>query len=471
MNDSARHATDIQRMPMRLTRPFAPFAQIVTLLGLVFAALPAHAGSNLRDALIHAYRSSHELQADRYRQRATDEQLPQAQAGWHPTVEARTSAGYKYEDNSTTINETSDPLSFKITLRQPIFRGFRTQSATAQAHQVIAAGRQELLGLEQDVLLKAVTAYMDVLRDRDIARLRYNQVVILRKELRGAKRRLALGDKTRTDVAQALNRFQSAIANHDNAKADLGVSVSGYMRFVGRKPGSLKRPNLPHKMPLDLAQAIRVAEQYNPEIKKAMHKEVAARHFIKLKRGELLPRVALEAEYDYNSTMTTTQATSDTAVVRGVLTVPLYQAGFVYSKVREAKELANRRRMLILNARRKIRAQMMRVWNRYREAGKKIGTVKAQIGASIMAVEGVRRETLLGSRTTQEVLDAERELMNARIALAVARRNHVARAYEVLAAAGRLTARQLRLDIPLHDPTIYHDAVDGKWFGTTANTQ
>ncbi len=444
---------------------------VIAILALAAATMPASAADNLRSALAHAYQTNPELHAERYNLRATDEQLPQAQAGWRPTVEASTSVGYKYERETGVDTGTSDPFGFKITLNQPVFRGFRTRSATAQARQVIEAGRQDLILVEQAVLLRAVAAYMDVLRDRDIVRLRHTQIGILRNELKAAKGRFSLGEVTRTDVAQALTRYQSAIANHDNAKADLAVSVGEYIRHIGRAPKALKRPTKPAKLPRSLNQALRVAERHNPEIRKALHKQEAARQFVNVRRGALLPRVSLQAEYGYNAAMTASEATTEEAVVRGVLTIPLYQAGTAHSSLRQAKELASRRRLLIVNAQRKIRGQVMRVWSRYREAGNKIRTVKSQVGSAMLAVEGVRRETLLGSRTTQDTLDAERELMNTRIALAVAHRDHVVRAFELLATVGRLTARDLSLRVAYYDAAAHADEVDGKWFGGSSTAE
>lgn len=443
---------------------------VVPLLAAVMVT-PAVAADNLRNALAHAYRTSPELQAERSRQRATDEQLPQAQAGWRPTVEASADIGLRHLSGNDSTNSGSDPVGFKVTLVQPVFRGFRTQAATAQANEVIAAGRQELLSVEQDLLLKAVAAYMDVVLGRDVVRLRHSQVGILSRELKAAKGRFELGDVTRTDVAQALSRYQSAIANHDNAKADLSVSVAEFLRFIGRAPGKLQRPGLPGNIPPSLEDAVRRAERDNPEIIRAIHNEGAARHFVDVRHGALLPRVTLEAEYGYNTRTSTSSSDIEEAVVRGVLTVPIYQSGAAYSRLREAKELASRRRSLVLNAKRKIRSQVMRVWSRYREAERRITVVKAQVGAAIMAVEGVRKETLLGTRTTQETLDAERELMNARIDLAVARRDYVVRAYEVLAAVGRLNIRALGIDVAIYDPEAYTNAIDHKWTGATINAQ
>lgn len=455
---------------MRRLMPYVHLAPLVALLTLMVFSATAGAADSLRSALAHAYETNPELQAERYNLRATDEQLPQAQAGWKPTVEASTSIGYKYENEDSMTSRTTDPAGFKISLNQPIFRGFRTQSATAQARQVIAAGRQDLRLVEQSVLLSAVAAYMDVLRDRDIVRLRHTQIGILGNELKAAKGRFALGEVTRTDVAQALTRYQSAIANHDNAKADLGVSVGEYIRNVGRAPAALKRPGLPAKLPRTLEIAISIAERHNPEILKTRHNEEAARHFIQVRRGALLPRVSLQAEYGYDAAMSLTNDSTEEAVVKGVLTVPLYQAGVAYSHLREAKELANRRRMLILNAQRKTRSTVMRVWNRHGEAADKIKVVKLQVGSAMLALEGVRREALMGSRTTQDILDAERELMNARIALAVAQRDHLVRAYELLAAIGRLSARDLSLRIAHYDPSAHTREVDGKWFGASGSS-
>jgi TolC family type I secretion outer membrane protein len=438
---------------------------------LILSRKPAGAADSLRSALAHAYETNPELQAERYNLRATDEQLPRAQAGWRPTIEASTSVGYKYEKDTSTDTVNSDQYGFKITLSQPVFRGFRTQNATAQARQVIKAGRQDLRLVEQGVLLQAVAGYMDVVRDRNIVRLRHIQIGILRNELRAAKGRFKLGEVTRTDVAQALTRYQSAIANHDNAKADLAVSVGEFIRYIGRSPKALRHPGLPSKLPRNLQQAIRIAERQSPEVLKARHKEQAARHFIDVRRGALLPRVSLQAEYGYNAAMQSSEAVTEEAVVRGVLTVPLYQAGTAYSNLREAKELANRRRVQILDVQRKVRVQATRVWSRFRQAANKIKTVTSQVGSAMLAVEGVRRETLLGSRTTQDTLDAERELMNARISLAHAKRDHIVRAYELLAAIGRLNSRGLGLRVAHYDPASHASEVDGKWFGNVSDAE
>lgn len=432
--------------------------------GLLVMVCPLQAQS-LPEVLKHAYRNNPELDAARAEQQVSDELKPQALSGWRPTVIAQVNAGHKNHNVDLLRFDHSDPLGMSIRLTQPLFRGFRTVSATRQADQLIAAAHQQLIEIEQNVMLATISAYMDVIRDREILRLRRNQVVLLRHELNGNRRRLQLGMVTRTDVAQASARLSSALSNVTGAEADLGVSVSRFIRQVGRKPGVLKRPAVSRRLPRDLPRAIKLADQYNPEIVKAMHKEVAARHFVDVKRGELLPKVGLEAEYRHNSDLRGKFGENETAAVRGVVTVPIYQSGFVYSKVREAKLQVNRRRMLILTARRKIRGQVGRVWNRYRETEGKISAIKQQIGAAMVAVQGVRMEALAGTRTTQEVLDAERELMNARINLEVVRRDRIVWAYEVIKSTGRLTAFNLGLSVARYDPHEYHDRVRARWFG------
>ncbi len=448
-----------------LTKAQRVIAAALTSCAAIVGVVSPSGAQSLPEALKHAYRNQPVLDAARAEQRVTDELRPQAFANWRPTIVTSASAGHKWTNEDLLRFENSNPLNFKIQLSQPIFRGYRTVSEIKQADQLIAAGRQQLIEVEQTVMFDAIQAYMDVIRDREILRLRRNQVVLLRHELKGNRRRLELGMVTRTDVAQASARLSSAISNVRGAEADLGVSVSRYIRHVGRKPGVLTRPPLSPRLPKTLDQAIKLADQYHPEIIKAMHKEVAARHFVNLKRGELLPKVSLEAEYSHGSDTRHKFGKEETGVVRGTLTVPIYQAGAVYSKVRQARQQVNRRRMLILSARRKIRGQVGRVWHRFRETEGKIAALKQQIGATMVAVEGVRKEALLGSRTTQEVLDAERELMNARIALEHMRHNRIVRCYEVIASTGRLTAGQLGLSVAHYDPHEYHDRVKFRRFG------
>lgn len=441
-------------------------------LPLFFMPLTVNA-ETLAEALASAYSGNPTLRAERARQRATDEATPQALSGWRPTVEAAASAGV-VDTKTKPIpgnTRTTNPADISITLTQPIFRGFKTVKGVKQAEATVEAGRQNLLAVEQQTLFDTVTAYMNVIRDRRVLQLRQRNVKTLQEQLRSTQERFNVGEVTKTDVSQAqaqLALSQSAVAA---AKSNLASSIANYDRLVGHAPGTLKYPRLP-KLPNSLQAATALAEKINPNILSAAFVAEAARYNIDVVRGDLLPRVNLQAsasktiqDLDHTSKGNTEQLS-----LVGSINVPLYEAGSVYSAVREAKQVESQRRIEIIGAARSVRESVVSSWNLLIAARETIASSKAQVSAAAIALDGVKQENLVGSRTTLDVLNAESALLDAQIILAQAERDQIVAAYQILGSVGRLTARQIGLGTDYYDPIENYDRVRNKWFGTGVKT-
>lgn len=440
---------------------------------LVLAALlggPAVAAETIASALSAAYLSNPTLQAERARQRATDEQVPQALSGWRPTVIANGDVGAEWRLTEPGRTGTTNPAGFSINLSQPIFRGFRTVNQTRLAEANIAAGKQNLLAVEQQVLLDATTAFMNVLRDREIVRLRQRNVVALQEQLRASEARFSVGEITRTDVEQSKARLAQAEAELAVARANLAQSVGFFVQVIGRPPGALRYPAVSSRVPKSLEEALALAERLNPQILAAAFNAEAARHNVEFVKGDLLPRASLEAGYQFRHEPSPAIERSEQAIVQGAVEVPLYQAGRVASQVREAKQIASQRRIEIIEAGRAVREAVVRTWNVYVAAGQTIESFKAQVAANELALEGVRQEALVGTRTTLDVLDADRELVESQVALVTAQRDQIVAAYQLIAATGRMTARDLGLAVPYYDPDEHALKVRRRFWGTAAET-
>lgn len=458
----------------RLGRTASAFLGLSVALAFVVQDVnhnPAGAES-LRKALARAYMRNPQLGAERARQRATDEAVPQALDGWRPTVTASGDYGVVTQHTKTkrpiTRNtNTRDTGGFTIGLSQPVFEGFRTHYGTKQAEATVEAGRQTLLNVQQTVLLDGVTAYMDVIRDRTIVALRRKNVAVLSEQLRASKARFNVGEITRTDVAQARARLSQSQSNLAVAKSNLAASAAFYVRVFGKPPRKLYYPKRTlARIPKSLKLAVRAAEDQNPQVLAASFTELAARYAIKVAKGNLLPTLSVAADYTLRANTSTTVVKTETSSVVGSLTVPLYQGGGVYSSVREAKHTANQRRLEILNARRIVRQNVVTAWNNIVAAREAIRAAKQQVSANALAFSGVKQEALVGSRTTLDVLDAEQELVDSRVSLVQAQRELIVARYQLIAAIGRLTANSMRLPVVLYDPRVNYDRVRGKLFGT-----
>jgi TolC family type I secretion outer membrane protein len=443
-----------------------------TRILLASAALMVWAGQvsaeTLTEAMVSAYSSNPTLQAERARQRGTDELVPQALSGWRPTVNSEGSIANVWQDRSGASTSENDPKSVAIGLSQPIFRGFKTINGTKAAEASVEAGKQNLLAIEQDILFQAIQAYMNVIRDRQIVGLRQQNVSVLRQQLTAANERFKVGEITRTDVAQARASLSEAQSNVASANATLAASVANYINVVGHKPGSLKYPRLA-KLPRNVDAAQAAAMEINPNILAAAYVEEASNYNIEVIKGDLLPSASLDAAATFSDNPDEGTSRSESARIEGVLTIPIYEAGRVYSAVREAKHVASQRRLEVIQAGRSVRESVSISWNNLAAAREIIRSAKEQVSASVLALDGVRQEYLVGSRTTLDVLDAETEVVTARIVLVSAERDQIVAAYQILGSIGRLTARDLSLPVEYYDADENYLNVRGKWFGTGAD--
>jgi len=430
-------------------------------------SLPAGA-ETLNDALALSYLNNPVLRAQRAQLRATDEGVPQALSGWRPTVFVSGSLSEEYSNGPPPPSPSagdSFAKSVGIAVQQPLFRGFRTTAETDQADNLVRAGRADLVGTEQQVLTDSVTAYMNVLRDQAVLELNINNEQVLRRELEAAQDRFDVGEVTRTDVAQAESRLARATADRIASEGDLEISRADYVQVIGAAPGALEQPAPYAALPVDVFEAKTLAGGNNPQVLAALAREAAARDTVQLITGELLPTVTLDGSYGYSDDPTFTTTSSEAGSIGATVTIPIYQAGAVTSRVREAKQVVSQRRMEIADAKRQAIELATQAWEVLVTSRAQVTAFEEQTRSTRIALEGVQEEAQAGLRTVLDVLDAEQEYLDARVSLVRARRDEVVASYIVLASLGNLTALVLELDVPIYDPSAHYDSVRGTFWG------
>ena len=405
-------------------------------------ATPTQATS-LSEALAMSYRTNPDLQAARRALGAVNEGVPQALAGWRPNVNVQASAGQQrvdQQDSTFSEEETTTPLSGRFEVEQPLYRGGRTSASTQRAVSNVGAERARLLDTEQDVLLRTVRAYMDVWRDQAILRLNKSNVEVLRRQLEATQDRFDVGEVTRTDVSQAESRLSRAIADRVAARGQLQASRAAYQEVVGRPPEKLADPKPPTTLPANLDKVIEIARSQNPQVRAARFSELAARKNVRAVSGELLPEASLLGRASKSANQSSSDSEREVFELLAQVTIPLYQSGAVYSRVREAKQTANQRRLELRSARRTVEQEAVNAWEDLKAAQAQIQAFQDQVESAEIALEGVRQENQVGARTVLDVLDAEQELLNAQVDLVRAQRDEIVANYTVLFSLGRLTA-------------------------------
>jgi outer membrane protein len=433
-------------------------------VALVFAS-PASA-TTLAEALAAAYANNPELNAARAGLRATDEGVPQAKSGYRPSIFANADAGVEYSNSSTGGSTTTYPRGVGITIEQPIFLGFRTKNSVKAAESAVRAGRESLRNTEQNVLLDAVTAFMDVAQAQAILSLRSQNLEFLREQVRASNDRLNVGEGTRTDVAQTNAALSLGLSDYAAAAATLAAANATYQMVIGRPPdtiGAVKSVDALLTRSLD--EALGKAHKNHPAILAAFFNIDVASFNVKVIEGEFLPRVTLEGDISHRDDTSTPGSWSDSASIVGRLSVPIYQAGEPDARARAAKETLGQRRIEHDLARDQVRQGAVAAWSQLEAAKAQIEAADAQVAAQQLVLSGVIEERNVGQRTTLDVLDAQQDLIDAREAQVTARRNRVVAAYSVLATIGGLSAANLGLAVAVYDPKEHHRQVRDKWGG------
>lgn len=443
-------------------------ALVLSLL-LPIAGLAGGAeAQTLEDALAAAYRNNPTLLGQRAKVRATDEAVPQALSNWRPSIEITGSAGVNAVQSTTSTDrgQRREPKSIGISVTQPLYRGGRTIAATGQAENTVRAARARLTETEQDILLLAATAFLDVYRDEAVLRLTINNEQVLKRQLEATRDRFEVGEITRTDVHQAVARLAGTTADRIAAEGRLEASRAAYRNVVGTTaPKQLAVPKTPGGLPKELGAAIRVSAENNPGVISAEFDRKALDDTVDEVRGELLPSVNVTSGLSRNLQSAGETGRIDSAKITLNLTVPLYQQGQVFSRLREAKLDVAEQIHAIDQARRNAVEDATRAWESLLTAQARVKAFKAQIDANVIALEGVEREAQVGSRTVLDVLDAEQELLDSRVSHVSAARDELLAVFELKAAMGQLTARAMKLAVELYDPAGHYGKVRGSWFG------
>ncbi len=436
----------------------------------------AAAADTLPSALIEAYRNNPQLNAQRASARATDENVSIALGGYRPRISATSSLGEVYLDSQSRNGQPGGLRStgenavttLGATATQTLFNGFQTGNRTRQAEAQVFAARETLRTTEQNTLLNAATAYMNLLRDTAILELQRSNVTVLEATLRQTRDRFNVGEVTRTDVAQAESRLAAGRSSLLNAESNYTTSKSTYRQVIGVEPGRLSAAMPVDRLsPPNLKGALDRAATQHPAITSAMYNVDAAAFQVKIAEGALYPTVSLQGAVNksWGSTTNLNNLQSLSASVVGQLSVPLYQGGSEYATIRQAKETLAQRRLDLDTARDQVQQSVTQAWGQLQAAKAQIQATEAQVAATEIALNGVREEARVGQRTTLDVLNAQQDLVNARVALVTAQRDRVVASYTVLAATGALSPQVLGLKVETYDPVVHYHQIRDSWIG------
>ena len=444
-------------------------------LAALAVAGPAQA-DDLRDALLSAYTTNPVLLAARASQRATDETVPIESAAGRPVLNSQAQLTEFVKPSATSFIAPARQFQANVSATVPIYSGGAVKNAVRAAKSRVEAGQADLRGTESSVFSQVVGAYMDVIANEAVVGLNRNNVQVLEVNLQATSDRFEIGDLTRTDVAQSQARLATARGEARNAEANLIEARERYIRLVGKVPGALEAPPPLPGLPDTPEQAVTIALENNPDLEAARERRRAAAYDVNAAGANRLPKLELfgsGAYSDYLGSLGSggaipglNLAQTDTTAQVGVrATLPLYQGGRPAAQRRQAQAREGAALEQEIGAERDAIAQVRSSYASWRASNEIITSNQAAVDAATLSLEGVRAENSVGNRTIIEILNAEQELLQARVQLVSARRNAYVAGFSLLAAMGQAEAQDLGLDGgTLYDPEVNYKRVRGKWF-------
>lgn len=427
---------------------------------LTFAHTTAQA-ETLADALVSAYNHSGLLEQNRALLRAADEDVAAAGAALQPIVNWSAQAQHSF--GSSTTNNFSNSLTntnVSLTLSaQLLLYDFGSSRASIEsARETVFATRAQLISIEQQILLRAVNAYLNVRSNSETVALRLNNVRLLTQELRAANDRFEVGEVTRTDVAQAEARLAQANSGLATAQGDLLQAREEYANAVGHHPKSIAQlPRLPN-IALKVSDAKALAVRTHPDMIAAQHQVAAVEHAIVSAEASFKPTVNLTGSLTVQDSLSASDHTNNGSV--GItVSGPIYRGGALSSAVRRITAQRDALRGNLHTVRHNVQQNVGNAYALFTSVNVALEASREQIRAARVAFRGIREEANLGARTTLDVLDAENELLDAEAALISAQAAQYSAAYSILASMGKLTAKDLGLGVQQYDPEAYYKLV------------
>jgi outer membrane protein len=445
---------------------------------LIFGALGAAllggtaSADTLREALNSTYRTNPTLNAQRETLKSTDATVAIARAGGRPTVTGTVGVNRNLTRSGviaqTQGSDHNISLSGGADLSIPLFQGGSVRNAVQAAKTRVEAGRATLRAVEGDIFTEAVAAYMDVMRDRSIVELNANNVKVLDTNLEATRDRFEIGDVTRTDVAQSEARLSLGRSQLATAQGRLAGSEENYRRVIGKTPEALAPPPPLPPLPSTADEAVRIALVNNPDYIAATRQAQAAGFDVRVARAGRLPTVSGTLTGDYVNQLTggtNGLDRSGTATSVGLTgRIPLYQGGLPGARIRQSQALEGQFLELVVASERLVVSNTRSAFATYKAALEAVASNDVAVKANELALEGVRAENSVGTRTILDVLNAEQELLNSQVLLVTAKRDAYVAGFQLLNAMGQAEAADLGLDGgPLYDPLGNYRNVAADW--------
>ena len=397
-------------------------------------------GETVADAVQAALANNPQVQIAKSRVEAADADRFAAVGRFLPDIEV--SAAYSDENlrsDSLQTLQDRDGTTLGVTAVQPISQGFSNLNRFRSARASLSEADLAYEATRQETALQAARAHAAVVLSREIVEHRIDNLALLNRQYEIVSKRQKAGAQGRTGVEQALSRRAQAQVALGEARAELARSEAAYRRVVGHfTPATLEGGSFAFAQSSpSLEDSIVLAQKINPSVGAEEAALKAARYSKSAAQGDFAPRITLEGSYyqRFGADPSLTQEDEEYQLVAR-LRVPIFNQGRNIAGLRNAKASVREAEASLDQTRREAEEAVTRSWRQLSQAEvKRIAAIQG-IEAAKQSVRGLQLEYEAGQRTVIDVLDGQRDLVQAEISLSQAEFDLRVSQYELAAATG-----------------------------------
>jgi len=379
-------------------------------------------------------------------QRAIEQNVREAKAGYLPRVDVNAGIGGEKSDNASTLGATGrqgylglhrEESGIRIT--QMLFDGFFTRQEVARQTATLQAASYRVRAAAEDVGLRATQTHLDVLRRREQVELARDNLAAHQRVYDQIRMRSERGVGRVADTDQAAGRLALAKANLEAQLGNLRDAEIAYLRVVGEMPTEMTAPSaLADSLPGDLAALTAEARQTHPTLASAVADIDATVAQHEQARANDYPRFDLELGASHNSNIDGVRGADEDLIAMVRMNYNIYRGGADLARKRSTEQRISQARHIRDRAEHQVVEEAGLSWNDYQTAQTRLDLLRQHADSAKATRNAYLKQFNIGQRTLLDLLDTENERF-------VAELNYIDGKFRVLYAHYRIMASKGQL--------------------------
>lgn len=393
------------------------------------------------DALIIAQENNYQILSGLESYEAAKMAKPKAFSNFLPSASvSRTQAENNYIHPQAKAFQQKHTRHDNLTISQPLFDGGASVAQLIQAQSSVDGAYHNLKATANQIGIQVVQAYEQVLAAREIYQINLDNEKIFSTFVDYTKTRFEAGVVTKTDVLQSEVQYLEAVASREKSYSDLLASEALFERLVGLKaPEKMDPVALPEALlPKNVDEFLMLAFENNPSLRVAQNKRVIAKYGINVSAAAILPTVKAQAQFSRSAAPANSASNPDSNTYLIQMSMPLFQGGKEYADIKEKAHLSEQSEFDLRETERELNENVIKTWNAFKSNKATVISYASAVDSALLALDGVKEETNIGTKTTIDLLNAQRDVFNARIGYRNARTTLVTSAYQILQILGQI---------------------------------